>query len=148
MVFRWLGILLVCALASAAHAQQLVAPTGPLTPAEQQKKFKLPPGFEIQLVACEPQINKPMNLKFDARGRLWITHSLEYPFAAKDGAKARDAITIFSDFAPDGRAQKAQRFAVVFEGRPSSRRWKDWAVRLVDEISTVFPETKFERFQS
>src|SRR5947208_1659661 len=31
-----------------------IAPTGPRTPAEQQKLFRLPPGFEIQLVAAEP----------------------------------------------------------------------------------------------
>jgi putative membrane-bound dehydrogenase-like protein len=104
-------ICLFVSLCATASAQQLVAPTGPLTPAEQQKKFKLPPGFEIQLVASEPDVNKPMNLKFDAQGRLWITHSLEYPFAAKDGAKARDSITVFSDLGEDGRARKAQKFA-------------------------------------
>ncbi len=95
----------------AATAQPLVATTDPLTPAEQQKKFKLPPGFEIELVAAEPDIHKPMNLKFDAHGRLWVTHSVEYPFAAANDEAARDAITIFSDLAADGRAQKAVRFA-------------------------------------
>ena len=44
-----------------------VAPTEPLSAQEQMKKFKLPPGFSIQLVASEPQIQKPMNLAFDAR---------------------------------------------------------------------------------
>lgn len=102
---------LILCLGSIANAQQLVAPTDPLTPAEQQKKFKLPPGFEIQLVASEPDVNKPMNLKFDTRGRLWVTHSLEYPFAAKEGAKARDSITVFSDLGEDGRARKAEKFA-------------------------------------
>lgn len=97
--------------ASATLGQDLVAPTGPLTPQEQQKKFKLPPGFEIQLVASEPDVNKPMNLRFDAHGRLWVTHSLEYPYAAKDDRKARDAITIFSNFGADGRARKSSRFA-------------------------------------
>jgi putative heme-binding domain-containing protein len=98
-------------LVRSAAAQPLVATTDPLTPAEQQKKFKLPPGFEIELVACEPDIHKPMNMKFDAHGRLWVTHSLEYPFPAKDEATSRDAITVFSDFAADGRAGKVHRFA-------------------------------------
>lgn len=88
-----------------------VAPTEALPPDEQRTHFKLPPGFEIQLVASEPQIQKPMNLAFDARGRLWVTHSVEYPFAAADPAQARDGITILSDFGPDGRARKAERFA-------------------------------------
>jgi len=39
-------------------------------------------------------------------------------------------------------------FSVVLEGRPSSTRWKDWAVLMVGDISTVFPEVKFERFDS
>ncbi|MCM8528727.1 MAG: hypothetical protein NE327_19535, partial [Lentisphaeraceae bacterium] len=60
-----------------------IAESIPLSPEEQQKKFKLPPGFEIQLVVADPLIGQPMNLNFDARGRLWITHSIEYPFPAK-----------------------------------------------------------------
>ena len=52
----------------------------------------LPPGFEIQLVASEPDIAKPLNMAFDNRGRLWITQTREYPFPVKD--KGRDAIKI------------------------------------------------------
>ena len=88
-----------------------VAPTEALTPAEQRAQFKSPPGFEIQLVAAEPDIQKPMNLAFDARGRLWVTHSIEYPFAATDPAKSRDGLTVLSDFAPDGKARGVARFA-------------------------------------
>jgi putative heme-binding domain-containing protein len=89
----------------------LVAPTDPLTPQEQLKKFRLPPGFEIQLVACEPEIHKPMNLAFDDRGRLYVTSSLEYPFPAKDGTKPRDTVQVLEDFGPDGRARKVRTFA-------------------------------------
>src|SRR5262245_19148418 len=59
-----------------------VCMTDPLTPEQGQKTFHLPSGFEIQLVASEPDINKPMNMAFDARGRLWVTTSREYPFPA------------------------------------------------------------------
>lgn len=88
-----------------------VAPTDPLPPVKQQTKFKLPAGFEIQLVAAEPDIQKPMNLAFDARGRLWVTHSIEYPFAAKEGAEPRDGLTILDGIGADGRATKVTRFA-------------------------------------
>lgn len=93
------------------YGQPLIAETPALTPSEEVKRFHLPPGFEIQLVAQEPEIHKPMNMKFDAHGRLWVTHSLEYPFPAKSDEKARDAISIFSDFAASGKAQKVWRFA-------------------------------------
>jgi putative heme-binding domain-containing protein len=88
-----------------------VRTTEPLTPAEQRAKFKLPPGFEIQLVASEPDINKPMNLAFDATGRLWVTTSIEYPWAAPTNRPARDRLMIFEDFGPDGRARKVTQFA-------------------------------------
>jgi hypothetical protein len=51
--------------------------------------FHLPPGFEIQLVVSDPDIGKPMNLNFDARGRLWITLSIEYPWPAKGVVEPR-----------------------------------------------------------
>lgn len=88
-----------------------VAPTEALSPEEQRTHFKAPAGFEIQLVAAEPEIQKPMNLNFDSRGRLWVTHSVEYPFAASDPAQARDGVSILSDFGPDGRARRVERFA-------------------------------------
>jgi putative heme-binding domain-containing protein len=94
-----------------AEASPPVAPTEALSPAEQRAKFKLPDGFEIQLVASEPEIQKPMNLAFDNRGRLWVTHSIEYPFAAAAGATPRDGLTVLEGFGPDGRATKATLFA-------------------------------------
>src|SRR5437870_464856 len=79
-----------------------VAGTEPRTPDAERRGFHLPEGFEAQLVAAEPDIHKPINIAFDARGRLWVTESVEYPFAAKDGAKARDKVKILEDFGPDG----------------------------------------------
>jgi putative heme-binding domain-containing protein len=87
-----------------------VAATEPLRPEEQIKKIKLPAGFELQLVAADPDIRKPININFDAAGRLWITETIEYPFAAKDG-QGRDAVKILEDFGPDGRARKITTFA-------------------------------------
>ncbi len=88
-----------------------VRPTDPLTPAEEQKSFQLPPGFEIQLVASEPDILKPLNMAFDARGRLWITESTEYPYPAPPDRKGRDNIKILEDTDGDGRADKITTFA-------------------------------------
>lgn len=106
-----LMLLILTCRAPLTSAQSLVAETPPLTPAEQVTRFHLPPGFEIQLVAQEPDVHKPMNMKFDAHGRLWVTHSLEYPFPAASDEAARDAISVFGDFGPDGRARTVSRFA-------------------------------------
>ncbi|MFN0067674.1 MAG: PVC-type heme-binding CxxCH protein, partial [Limisphaerales bacterium] len=108
-----------------------VRTSDPLPPAEQQAKFRLPPGFEIQLVASEPDIHKPMNLAFDAAGRLWVTTSIEYPWAAPTNRPGRDRVMIFEDFGPDGRARKATEFAGglnipigVYPFRTDTSGWK------------------------
>src|SRR5215469_18596830 len=83
-----------------------VAATPPRAPADEKAQFELPPGFVAELVAAEPDIHKPMNIAFDDRGRLWVTESVEYPFPAKPGTKARDAVKVLSDFGPDGKARQ------------------------------------------
>ncbi|MEK6258127.1 MAG: PVC-type heme-binding CxxCH protein [Planctomycetota bacterium] len=110
-ICRTAVLLLFVGWASLSLAGPPVSPTEPLTPTEQKAKFKLPAGFEIQLVASEPDIQKPMNLAFDARGRLWVSHSIEYPFAAADSEKARDGLTVLEGIGPDGKAAKATKFA-------------------------------------
>ncbi len=106
------SLLLLLALAPGAVAQQpaFIAPTDPKTPAEERKTFTVPDGFEVQLVASEPDIQKPIQMAFDAKGRLWVTTSHHYPFAAEKG-KAKDKLFILSDFGPDGKAKKVQVFA-------------------------------------
>lgn len=51
-----------------------------LTPEEQLKRFKLPEGFTIELVASEATgVPKPVSLAFDDAGRLWTQTATEYP---------------------------------------------------------------------
>jgi putative heme-binding domain-containing protein len=102
--------LLLLSLVAGAQEPPVVATQDPLTPAEELKKFVLPPGFEIQLVASEPDIIKPMNLAFDDRGRLFCTQSVEYPFPVKEGLPARDAVKLLEDFGLDGRARKISTY--------------------------------------
>ena len=105
------GLVVITADASGQDPfRQSVRTTKPLSPAEQIKKFHLPPGFEIQLVAAAPQIQKPINLAFDARGRLWVSGSVEYPYAAEKG-KGRDTIKVLEDTNGDGKADKITTFA-------------------------------------
>jgi putative heme-binding domain-containing protein len=97
------------AAAGADYPHIVEAP--PLSPQEQQKKFRLPPGFEIQLVAAEPDVHKPMNLNFDAAGRLWFTGSVEYPYPVAENVKGRDLARIIHGFNADGSATRITTFA-------------------------------------
>jgi putative heme-binding domain-containing protein len=88
-----------------------IRPTPPLTGEEERAKFQVPPGFEVQLVAAEPDIQKPMNMAFDARGRLWVTGTIEYPFPVAEDETGRDTIKILEDTTGDGRADRITTFA-------------------------------------
>ncbi len=88
-----------------------VRPSGPRTPDEERAGFHLPPGFEVQLVAAEPMIAKPMNLAWDSRGRLWVTDSFEYPYPAGDDQSKRDSVRILRDTDGDEVPDTATVFA-------------------------------------
>lgn len=87
-----------------------VRESGPQSPADEQASFVLPAGFEVTLVAAEPDIAKPLNMAFDAKGRLWVTNTVEYPWPAKEG-EGRDSIVILEDRDGDGRAEQITTFA-------------------------------------
>jgi uncharacterized protein len=52
---------------------------GPLSPVDAIKQFMMQPGFNASVVAAEPLISKPIALQWDARGRLWVAETPEYP---------------------------------------------------------------------
>src|SRR5437867_1068757 len=94
-----LGVALVLAALplQSAPADPHVAASVPRSPEEERRTFHVPEGFEVQLVAAEPYVRKPININFDARGRLWVTESIEYPFPAKEGVRHRDSVRILED---------------------------------------------------
>jgi putative heme-binding domain-containing protein len=89
--------------------QDHIRTTPARSPEEERLGFKLPEGFEVTLFASEPDIGKPINISFDAKGRMWVTQSFEYPFAATPG-NARDRLTVLEDTDGDGKADKFLRF--------------------------------------
>jgi len=94
--------------------QHAPATTPALSPEEAQKKFTLPPGFEIRLFASEPEVVNPVAMTWDERGRLWVVELYEYPLGAKSGERGRDRIKILEDTDADGRADKVTVFADGF----------------------------------
>ena len=73
--------------------------TEPLSPEKQGASFRVPEGFEVELVAAEsPGLGKFIGLSWDARMRLWSMTALEYPVDANENKTESDAL-----FARGGR---------------------------------------------
>ena len=121
--FRWLPALLLtlghAALHSTAHAT-FPAPTNnqaitdqPLTaPAALIAQMHLPPGFKATLFAAEPDVQNPIAMCWDERGRLWIAENYTYSDQKERfDLTLRDRIVIFEDTDNDGRFDQRTVFA-------------------------------------
>src|SRR5690349_10427466 len=50
----------------------------PPSPQESLARVKLPPGFKAKVFAAEPNVQNPIAMAWDARGRLWIAENYTY----------------------------------------------------------------------
>ncbi|MCF2494464.1 PVC-type heme-binding CxxCH protein [Dyadobacter chenhuakuii] len=72
--------------------------------------FKVADGFEVTLFASDPMVAKPIQMNWDAEGRLWVVSSTVYPHL-KTGESANDKIFVLEDTDGDGKADKSTVFA-------------------------------------
>lgn len=80
-----------------------------LSPEEALKRIQLPAGFEAVLCAAEPEVNNPIAMAWDSRGRLWVAECFTYGENAFD-LSLRDRILIFADTNGDGRFDSRKVF--------------------------------------
>ncbi len=80
-----------------------------LSPEEALKRIELPAGFEAVLSAAEPEVNNPVAMAWDGRGRLWVAECFTYGENAFD-LSLRDRILIFEDSNGDGRFDSRKVF--------------------------------------
>src|SRR5579883_668407 len=73
--------------------------------------FQVPPGFRVIVFAAEPDVQNPIAMAWDRRGRLWIAENYTYAEQAqKFDLRLRDRILIFDDRDGDGRFDRRTVF--------------------------------------
>src|SRR5258708_15188116 len=78
--------------------------SSPMPAIEAAAKLRLPPGFRATVFAAEPDVQNPIAMAWDARGRLWVAENYTYAERAKKfDLNLRDRILIFEDKDGDGR---------------------------------------------
>ncbi len=68
--------------------------------------FQLPAGFHIEVAAAEPQVQDPIAMAFDERGRLFVVELPDYPLGQANGR-----IKLLEDRDGDGRFETSTIFA-------------------------------------
>ncbi len=115
-------LLTFCGIASFATA----APY--LTPQEAVAKMTVPAGFQVDLLAAEPDLVQPIAFCWDSRGRLWVVEGNTYP--ARQGT------------APSGTSSKpsAAQLADIYGGKDRVLILEDTDHNGSFEQRTVFVE--------
>ena len=76
------------------------------------ERTQVPADLKLVLFAAEPDIMKPIAFAWDARGRLWVAETRDYPHGVmEDQQKGNDSIKICEDTDGDGKADKFTVFA-------------------------------------
>ncbi len=71
----------------------------PMPPEEAAATFQCPPGFSVALVAAEPDVQNPIAMTWDKRGRLWIAENYTYSDRSQRfDLSLRDRVLIFDGF--------------------------------------------------
>src|SRR2546427_1984807 len=80
-------------------------------PAAELASFQVADGFAVNLFASERDgVVKPIQIRFDPRGRLWVIGSTVYP-QIEPGQAPNDKVIILEDTAREGRCSKTTVFA-------------------------------------
>ncbi|HEY2893263.1 MAG TPA: PVC-type heme-binding CxxCH protein [Pirellulales bacterium] len=84
----------------------------PMQPAEVVASAKLPPGFKMSVFAAEPDVQNPIAITTDERGRVWVLEN--YTWAGANlglwDTSLRDRIVILEDTDGDGKHDKRTVF--------------------------------------
>jgi putative membrane-bound dehydrogenase-like protein len=83
----------------------------PLPPAEAAQGMNVPPGFRVTVFAAEPEVNNPVAMTWDRRGRLWVAECYTYgDRQVRYDLSLRDRVLIFTDRDGDGQADERKVF--------------------------------------
>lgn len=91
--------------------EPLAATHPQLSPTDSAAAIRLPDGFSATVFAAEPDVQNPIDLAWDHRGRMWVAENYTY---AKSGVRfrddLRDRVVVFTDANCDGAPEQRTVF--------------------------------------
>lgn len=110
-----------------------------MSPENEYKSFDIDPRFEVNLFASEeefPELACPIHMKWDNKGRLWVSTSTTYPHIYP-GQEQSDKLIILEDTDGDGKADKCTTFADDLH-IPLAFEFGDGGVYVSDQPNLLF----------
>jgi len=90
-------------LALTADPFELIPREDPLSPEESLAAFEVEGSYKLELVAAEPLVTDPVELRFDASGRMYVAEMRDYPLGPQDGSPPQSRIRLLEDTDGDGK---------------------------------------------
>lgn len=135
-LITFLAIIVTCASALAAVPagaynrpqvqiipQEVIPPSPALSAEDELKSFHLAPGIRVELVACEPMVERPVAVQCDPDGCLWVVEMRAFmPHLEGEGEdNPIGRVSVLEDTDGDGRMDKS---AIFLDGlvMPRARR--------------------------
>src|SRR4029450_10202679 len=112
------GSVLLLIAASAVMRPSSAGP--PYDPDEALRHFRLDPGFRIELAVSEPDIQSPVAMEIDERGRWFVAEMPGYPLDPSPTGRIR----LLEDTNHDGRPDRSRVFAGGAGPAPGGVRWR------------------------
>ncbi|MCA8966182.1 MAG: protein containing Coagulation factor 5/8 type, partial [Planctomycetes bacterium] len=107
------SLLLTLFLVASLSAQQepaaeKLARVAPLTPQQTAASMQLPPGYRLEVVACEPMIREPVAIAWDGNGRMYVAEMCTYmqDIDGSDEHAPTSRVSRLEDTDGDGRMDK------------------------------------------
>lgn len=83
----------------------------PMSATEAAARMRVPAGFRVELFASEPEVQNPIAMAWDQRGRLWVAENYTYSDRTQRfDLSMRDRVLMFEDRDNDGRADRRTVF--------------------------------------
>ncbi len=82
----------------------------PRTPEQTLRTIHVPDGFQVELVASEPQIRSPVAIDFGPDGSLWVVEMYDYPTGVDEAWQPGGRIRVLHDRDRDGFYETAVTF--------------------------------------
>ena len=100
-------------------------PQSPVSPRDSLRWMEKEPGFQIELVAAEPQIVDPVSMQIDEQGRMWVVEMRDYP---SEDSTPKSRIIVLEDKDGDGSFESSNVFADKLLFATGVQPWQNGAI--------------------